>query len=422
MQIDDDITKIHGMYCERLLTQRIVQLSQTFPVTVVSGARQVGKTTLLRHLFPGYDYVVFDPSIDIEQARKEPDLFLQNHPPPVILDEIQYAPEVVAALKRAVDRTAARPGQYLLTGSQQWQVLKTLAESLAGRAAFVDLLGLSLQELAGVSSGWLNRWLQEPDAFLAGCRNADYSPLRLNRWLWRGSLPGLLTVPDGLVGDFWAGYHRTYVERDARLLGEISDWQEFGRFFGLVCALTAQEINYSQLGREIGMTPQTARRWLAVLEGTFQWFSLPAFAGNPLKRVSQRPKGYLLDTGLACYSARISSAATLASHPMYGALFESAMVQELFKQTAFLSVKPAFYHWRSTGGAEVDLVLERDDVLYPVEFKLTANPGRHDLSGLRAFRAAHEPRRVAMGALVCAVEKPRLLSDDVLAIPWNILN
>jgi hypothetical protein len=283
------------MYKERLLTQRIIRLAETFPVTVVSGARQVGKTTLLQHLFPGYDYVVFDPSIDLENARKDPDLFLRNHPPPVILDEIQYAPEVVAAVKRHVDRAGAAPGQFLLTGSQQWQVLRTLSESLAGRAAFLDLQGLSLQERAGAATGWLTRWLEEPAGFFQWSREADYGADHLNEWLWRGTLPGLLRVDDDLVADFWAGYHRTYVERDARMLGEVADWQEFGRFYGLLCSLTAQAINFSQLGREIGMTPQTARRWLSILEATFQWFSLPAFSGNAVKRVASRPKGHIAE-------------------------------------------------------------------------------------------------------------------------------
>ena len=409
------------MYKERLLSQRIIRLAETFPVTVVSGARQVGKTTLLQHLFPGYDYVVFDPSIDLENARKDPDLFLRNHPPPVILDEIQYAPEVVAAVKRHVDRAGAAPGQFLLTGSQQWQVLRTLSESLAGRAAFLDLQGLSLQERAGAATGWLTRWLEEPTGFFQWSREADYGDDHLNEWLWRGTLPGLLRVDDDLVADFWAGYHRTYVERDARMLGEVADWQEFGRFYGLLCSLTAQEINFSQLGREIGMTPQTARRWLSILEATFQWFSLPAFSGNAVKRVASRPKGHIAETGLACYHARISSPKSLGSHPLYGALFESAMVQEIRKQASTLAVRPALYHWRTAGGAEVDLILERDGLLHPFEFKLTTKPDKHDASGLRAFKATYPERSTGPGALVCAVTRPRWVTDEVLAIPWNLL-
>ena len=409
------------MYKERLLSQRIIRLTETFPVTVVSGARQVGKTTLLKHLFPHHDYVVFDPSIDLENARRDPDLFLLNHQPPVILDEIQYAPEVVAAIKRNVDRSGTMPGQFILTGSQQWQVLKTLSESLAGRAVFLDLRSLSLQEIANTATVWLANWLNSSELFMEWSRTATYSDNNLNEWLWRGCMPGLLHVPDDLVPDFWAGYHRTYVERDARLLGEITDWQEFGRFYGLICSLTALEVNYSQLGREIGMTPQTARRWLTILEATFQWSSLPAFSGNSIKRVSSRPKGHVADSGLACFHARISSPKALSANPLYGSLFESGMVQEIVKQAATLTTRPSFYHWRSGGGAEVDLILERDGILYPFEFKLTTKPSRHDVSGIRAFKASYPARKIAPGIVLCAVEKPRWVAEDVLAIPWNLL-
>ncbi|GAB6041636.1 ATP-binding protein [Endothiovibrio diazotrophicus] len=409
------------MYRHRLLSDRLRRLTDAFPVVVVSGARQVGKTTLLRHLFPDLDYVVFDATQDLENARGEPDLFLKNHPPPLILDEIQYAPEVATAIKRRVDRAEGAAGQYLLTSSQQWQVLRSMAESLAGRAAFLDLQGFSLQELGGSRDGWIVRWLDDPDGFPAWSRGAQRYGGTLQEWLWRGTLPRATTIDTALVPDFWTGYHRTYVERDARLAGDVHDWQEFGRFVRLMCALTAREINYSQLGREIGMTPQTARRWLKVMGDTFQWFELPAFSGNPAKRVSSRPKGYIADTGLACHHAHLSAPGALGGHPLFGALFETAMANELFKQTALLGTRPLFSHWRSAGGAEVDLILERDGVLHPIEVKLTANPSRRHASGLKAFRQAHPHRQVAPGALICAVDEVRWLAEEVLAIPWDLL-
>jgi predicted AAA+ superfamily ATPase len=408
------------MYCNRLLSSRLLRLTEHFQVVVISGARQVGKTTLLKHLFPRHDYVVFDASLDLENARRDPDLFLLNHPTPLILDEIQYAPELVSAIKRVVDRSPAA-GQFILTGSQQWQVLKTLSESLAGRAAFLDLQGFSLQELSGADSSWLAKWLDAPGQFLEWGRIAPGYSGDLTKWLWKGFMPGIQTLPDDLVTDFWTGYHRTYIERDARLMGEIQDWQEFGRFIGLMTALTAQEINYSQLGREIGITPQTSKRWLKILEGTFQWIDLPPFSGNPVKRVSMRPKGHITDTGLACYHARVSSPRMLASNPLFGSLFESAMVQELCKQAAASGITPEWYHWRSAGGAEVDLLLEIDDTLYPFEFKLTTRPSRRDVSGIAAFRVAHPGRRIGNGVVMCAVEKPYWITTDVMAVPWNLV-
>lgn len=409
------------MYHDRLLSARLLRLTENFPVVVVSGARQVGKTTLLKHLFPQHDYVVFDASLDLEGARRDPDFFLLNHPPPLILDEVQYAPELVSAIKRFVDRSSSTPGQFVLTGSQQWQVLKTLSESLAGRAAFLDLQGFSLQELSDVHSCWLSQWLESPQQFAEWSKSAIKYSRDLTAWLWKGFMPGAQLLPDDLITDFWSGYHRTYIERDARLMGEIQDWQEFGRFIGLMTALTAQEINYSQLGREIGITPQTSKRWLKILEATFQWFELSAFSGNSVKRVSSRPKGHICDTGLACFHARISSPRMLPSNPLFGALFESALVQELYKQAAASGIRPAWYHWRSNGGAEVDLLLEKDDVIYPFEFKLTTRPSRRDLSGMTALKAAYPGRRVGVGAVICAVEKPFWISSDDMAIPWNLL-
>ncbi len=412
------------MFWARSVTERLRRLTAAFPVVVLSGARQVGKTTLLRHAFPNHDYVVFDPAIDVQGARSDPDLFLRNHPPPLILDEIQYAPELVSALKRHVDESGARPGMYLLTGSQQWQVMRTLAESLAGRATFLDLHGFSLQELAGQGDapGWLGRWLANADE-LVGAAPKTQAPFdgTLWEWLWRGAMPGAIPLPQDLIPDFWTGYHRTYIERDARLAGEVDDWQRFGMFLRLASALTAQEVNASQLGRDIGITPQTARRWLAILVGTFQWFEHPALDRNPVKRVSSKAKGYLADTGLACFHAHLSTPKALGGHPLAGALFETAMVNEVRKQAAALTGATSFHHWRAAGGAEVDLILERDGQLFPFEIKLTANPTRRDTSGLLAFRKAHESQRVAKGAVLCAVDKPFWLTPDTAALPWNLL-
>jgi uncharacterized protein len=406
------------MYHPRLVSDHLVKLSKAFPVVVVSGARQVGKTTLLRHLFPNHDCVVFDASIDIENARQDPDLFLLNHPPPVILDEIQYAPEVVSAIKRHVDRVPDRYGAYLLTGSQQWQVMRSVSESLAGRAAFLDLNGFSIGEMSMSTEGWLGSYLSDPEGFVPGvpAYRLETSP---SEWLWRGSLPRATQLDASLIPDFWMAYHRTYIERDARLLTNVADWQDFTRFVRLMCTLTAQEINASQLGREIGITPQTARRWLQVLIDTFQWFEIPAWSGNPGKRVSLKPKGYISDTGLACHHAFISSPAGLSGHPLFGALFETGIAGELIKQAGALATKPAFHHWRSAGGAEVDLILEFDGRLYPIEIKLTTQPTRKQVSGIHAFRAAHPNHRIAKGLLICAVSRPYLLSEHVLAMPFG---
>jgi predicted AAA+ superfamily ATPase len=289
---------------------------------------------------------------------------------------------------------------------------------------FLDLEGFSLQELAGRggASGWLERWLHAPDDHVAARPTTENTATQpLWDWLWRGFLPGVQELASDLVPEFWTGYQRTYVERDARLAGEVNDWQQFGLFIRLASALTAQEVNYSQLGREIGMTPQSARRWLHVLQGTFQWWEVAAFKGNLVKRVSSKPKGYLSDTGLACHLAQLTKAGSLGGHPLTGALFETALAQEIRKQSSCLPGRSAFHHWRSAGGAEVDLLLERDGWFYPFEVKLTANPTRRDASGLAAFRESYPHLKVGKAAILCATERSFWLADDVAALRWNQL-
>jgi len=367
-------------------------------VVVVAGARQVGKSTLLNHVFATAESVVFDPSVDVGNARADPDLFLDTHPPPLILDEIQYAPELVGALKRRVDRDQ-RAQSYLITGSQQWQVLLRVAESLAGRAVFVDLEGFCLAELGSVDArgSWLERFVTAPEAFVE--EKVERHRLTQNPYelVWRGSLPAATQLPIDLVHDFHAAYFRTYVERDVRLLQELSDWHQFGRFVRIVAALTAREVNYSHLGRDIGLTPQTVRRWLQLLRATFQWHEVPAFSGNATKRVSGKPKGYLADTGMACAAQAISSPSALGGHPLLGPLFETYVAGELRKHMALLSPPPQLYHFRSAGGAEVDFVLERDGRYFPIEVKVKSRPSRIDASGLRAFRAAYPHLALAPG-------------------------
>lgn len=405
----------HPIY-HRALQSKLQALFQNFPVVVISGARQVGKSTLLRLLWPQTPHVVFDPVLDIENARAEPDLFLNNRKPPLILDEIQYAPELVPSIKRRLEKNRA-PGQYLLTGSQQWNVMKVLAESLAGRAAFLDLEGFHLAELAQKpQANWLKKWLEQTS-------QNEFSRLPLSRGsyeqVWRGFLPEIEFLPQDLIPSYFAGYQRTYIERDVRLLENISDLSEFSRFFRLCGALTGQEINYSQLGRDIGITPPTAKKWLQILQATFQWFETSAYSGNTVKRVSGKAKGYLTDTGLAAWSMAISSPEALASHPQWGAIFESAVINDIRKLSASLTVQPKFYHWRSHAGAEVDLILEWNGFFYPMEIKAKAHPSPSDASGLNAFRKTFPKLPLKPGLVIAPAESFYPLTEQDFVMPWD---
>lgn len=411
-----------GMYKKRELSDKLKSLFSSFPAVAICGARQVGKSTLIRHLYPELGYVLFDAVQDVGKARSDPDYFLDNHPAPLILDEIQYAPELVSSIKRRIDLNK-RPGMYLLTGSQQWSVMKAISDSLAGRVIILTLEGFSLAEIyqTADSKRWLGRWLENPDEFIQ-TKSPRMQPSRtLAEQLWRGWLPEADAVSSDNIPQFFRAYIQTYIERDARAYSDISNLEEFGRFVQLISALTAKEIVPTQLGREIGIHPHTAQQWLQILSATFQWFSVFPYHGNTIKRISGKKKGYIADTGLACTLLMISSAQALAGHPMMGFLFETAVFAEIRKQGHTLSAAPGIYHWRSHGGAEVDFILERDGWLFPVEVKLTSRPGRADTTGITAFRKTYPNLRIAPGLVIAPCERFEQISDNDYCLPWDTI-
>ncbi|MEI6241912.1 MAG: ATP-binding protein [Chlamydiota bacterium] len=408
-------------YIPRLISDRVKKLFNAFPSLVLTGARQVGKSTLLKKLFPDIPCVVFDPVHDVQNARQDPELFLKNHRPPIILDEIQYAPALVPVIKRLIDENRI-PGQYILTGSQQWGVLNTVAESLAGRTAIVNLEGFSFSEMAKKQPEklWLERWLLDPESFLTKKQQRLDLPYTLYELLWRGSLPEAFFLDRDVISDYHYSYQKTYIEKDIRLLADLSDLQLFGRFVKLAAALVAQEINYSEIGRDLDVSPQTARRWLALLSHIFEWFEVPAFSNNPVKKVSLKPKGYSADCGQICFSQMISSKDAIASHPLMGAIFENAIVSEIRKQCLIMSSPPQMYHWREHQGAEIDLLLERDGKFFPIEIKASTKPSKSDVKGIKTFREKHSHLNVQKGLVIAPVDNVYGLSAEDMVIPFDI--
>jgi len=373
---------------------------------------------LLSHLFPNLKHVTFDPVQDLYGAKADPDLFLKNFASPIILDEIQYAPNLLAALKRKVDQSDVK-GQYLLTGSQNISILKTVSESLAGRVAIIKLGSLTPYEQAGVpDKHWIDTYLLEPDTLLPKIKGV-LDKENIYNTLWRGGYPGLLEVPDQFVSTFYSSYIQTYVERDVRLIENIQDISLFDRFLGIAAALTAQEINMSQLGREIGVTHVTSGRWLDLIQHSYLWLETLPYSGNAIKRVSSKRKGYMADTGLACYLQRISSSDALARSPLLGSLFESACVEFIINICQNLKTVPKFYHWRTSGGAEVDLILELNGKFYPIEIKLKSNLSRHDTRGIASFRETYPNLQIEKGIVLYGGSEWYMLDDNTIALPWN---
>ena len=406
-------------YKPRFAQAKLTEYGKWFRAVLVLGSRQVGKTTLLRQALPGMPLITFDPVQDLHGARQDPDLFLDSFPSPLILDEIQYAPELFAALKRRLDRSD-KPGQYYLTGSQNPAMLRQVAESMAGRIGILELDGFGVEELAGAGNRppWLKLWLETGGVADPGRYRCLPEPSHgVLSALWRGGMPGLLGLPDTMVQPFLDAYLRTYVERDVRVMGDIRDVGIFGRFVALCAALTAQEVNKAQFGRELGIAPVTAQKWLDTLKATYQWHEVPAFSGNAVKRLTGKSKGYLTDTGLACLLQRLTSVEALSASPLRGALFETWVANGLRKQFITLPSTPGLYHWRTGGGAEVDVVLDWNGVRYPVEIKCKTQLSGHDLRGIKAFRETYGTP--SPGVIVYAGDTCRKLDAMTLAMPWN---
>jgi predicted AAA+ superfamily ATPase len=408
------------MYLTRHLENKVIHLGEKFKVVLVLGARQVGKTTLLRHLFKNIKYFVFDPVQDLYQARQDPDMFLQSSPTPVILDEVQYVPEILASLKRLVDESSQK-GQYYLTGSQNFAALRQISESLAGRVVIVELNPLTIYERSGMSDtqSWLKTYLKSP----ADLMSSHFTVLdnSLLESLWQGGFPATLELTPPDYYDFFHSYLQTYVERDIRNLTNIRDLTQFSRFVSLQSALTGQEINNAHLGREIGISPSTAQDWLSLLINSYQLVTVPAFSGNLVKRISRKSKTYFTDTGFACHLMRINSYEGLLGHPAFGALFETFCVNQILRLLKACGQAFNIYHWRTGHGSEVDLILEMDGIYYPIEFKAKTNPSKRDARGITQFRQDYAHLTIAPGLIIHGGNTFYKLETDLYAIPWNAI-
>ena len=408
-------------YFSRHIEAELQESFRNAKAILVVGARQVGKTTLLKHLFPKVKIVTFDPVLDIMEARANPDLFLDSVGSPVILDEVQYAPELFPALKRRIDTNPSN-GQFLLSGSQNPLLLKQVSESLAGRILIFELESCSVAERFGLAGDgklpWLTRFLENGGKWSGNLPQSLGLETSLMETLWRGSLPDETAMSQKFVKRYAASYVQTYLEREVRIAGSISDIEAFSRFLALAAALSGQEINHSQFGREIGISPATAERWLGILKATFQWHEVPPWQGNTIKRIAGKPKGIFADTGIQTYLLRLSSPDSLLASPMRGAIFETFVSGEIRKQMFPFAGGAGHYHWRTNGGAEVDNVIEYGGKLHPFEVKCKDHLNAYDLRGVKALRETYGDM-VGDGAIIYAGREVYRLDDRMLAIPWN---
>lgn len=408
---------VASRFIPRSLEPTLRRAAREFPVVVLTGPRQSGKTTLLQHVFGArYGYVSLEPPDVRAAATTDPRGFLASHASPVILDEIQYAPDLLPYVKEAVDKDRARVGRFLLTGSQNLGMSAAVTESLAGRAAVLHLLPLSWREIA-----------RDPERKLpwegAGRRKRPASRA-LKGPLWqafvRGTYPELAAHPRRDAELWHASYVQTYLERDVRSLRQVGDLVEFQRFLRAVAARSAQILDLTDIARELGVAINTAKAWLSVLEATYQVFLLRPYHASVGKRLVKRPKAYMADVGLLCYLTGIRTARQAREGPLAGAIFESAVVAEVMRTLSHRGQEPRVHFWRTSVGAEVDLLVEEAGRLVPIEAKASATPRPRMASGIVAFR--HDlGTRATRGFVVHGGDTELPLGPDAVAVPFGRL-
>ncbi|MHB8174370.1 MAG: ATP-binding protein [Nitrospirota bacterium] len=403
------------MYLTRTLETFFRKAASQFPVMLVTGARQVGKTTFLRHLSgKGRRYVTLDDPLVLNLAKQDAALFMQRFPAPVLIDEIQYAPELLPYIKMEVDNNR-KPGMFWLTGSQQFQMMKGVSESLAGRVGVVQLLGLSRREITGQGQS-VKPFMPIPKEIQNRMLSGGSLPLKeLYNIIWRGSFPEVALKSETDHDLFYSSYLQTYLQRDIRDLARVGDEMAFLRFLRAAAARTGQLLNMADLARDADVAPNTVKNWLSILQTSGVIYLLGPYHTNVTKRLVKTPKLYFLDTGLCAYLTEWSSPETLEAGAMSGPILETWIMVEILKSWWHNGLRAPFYYYRDKDQKEIDLLIVRDGKIYPLEFKKTASPGKDAVRHFQALERLNMP--VGPGGVVCLAEQPLPLTSNTTSIP-----
>ena len=405
-------------YISRNLETVVSQVTKEYPVVLVTGPRQVGKTTMLQKLMEGTErgYVSLDDLNERHIAKTDPELFLQLHKPPVLIDEVQYAPELFTYIKMHVDKTH-EPGAFWLTGSQVFKLMRGVQESLAGRVAVLSLTSLSQAEISGAPMEPFAIDLETLSAREKGRQSADAK--EIFERIYRGSMPAIVSGATGNSQIFYSSYLSTYIERDVRELSDSIDSLKFLRFITAVAARCGQMLNVADIARDADINQKQANDWLGILETLGIIFYLHPYSNNLLKRLVKTPKLYFYDTGLVCYLTKWSSAETLESGAMNGAVLENYVVAEIMKTYLSSGREPYMYYYRDKDAKEIDIVLEHDGVLNPIEIKKTSNPGTELIKVFDLLDKSSTPR--SKGAVLCMKPGLSAIDRDNYIVPiWMI--
>jgi predicted AAA+ superfamily ATPase len=403
-------------YIKRSLETVLKKAVSEFPAVVLTGPRQSGKTTLLKVLFgEKYGYVSLEPPDVRTAAMEDPRSFLEMYTPPVIFDEVQYAPDLLPYVKERIDAHRDRPGQYLLTGSQNLLLVEKITESLAGRTAILRLLPLSRREAEGNP---IARLPWEPGKPHGTGAKASYQDIWKD--FLRGNYPELVANPGRDINLWHAGYVQTYLERDVRMLRQVGSLSQFQSFIRALAARTAQLLSLTDLAGDLGVAVNTVKAWLSVLEATYQVIVLRPYFANVGKRLVKTPKVYFTDVGTLCYLTGLKDPEHAASGPMGGPIMETAVLSEIVKTLTHRGQDSQIYFWRTSTGTEVDIVIETGNKFVPIEVKLSATPRPSMAASIKTFREDFGDK--AMSGYVVHPGDVRLpLGSNVTALPFGEL-
>lgn len=404
-------------YIKRDMESVIADLTKEYSCILVTGPRQVGKSTMLEHIDSSRQRVTLDDPQERALAQNDPEMFLKIHKTPILIDEVQYAPQLFSFIKMAIDN-GAEPGSFWLTGSQSYKLMSLAQESLAGRIAILNLSTLSQHELfSNTPLKPLAVSLESLDSRAKSNTPADVN--EIFERIWKGGMPGLASGKYTNRDIYYSSYLQTYISRDVREEVTLKDSTQFVDFIRAVACRVGQELNVHSIAVDVDVSDETAKRWLAVLEKSEIIFYLHPYSNNLLKRVIKSPKMYFFDTGLVCYLTKYSSPEILLNSSINGAILENYIVAEIKKSYMNCGKEAYMYYFRDKQQHEIDLILESDGKLHPIEIKKSSNP---NLSMIKNFNIIKKPEiTVGQGAIICMKDNLTALNKDTLVIPvWCI--